>query len=133
MLLDAMKAAVVAGRLRARSISETFILTGSNTDILKAASRIQAAPENCLAVIEVSATDCDGTNYGSISVTTPAGISPELEQRIPANGYSQSEAVLHAESLDRIEVPIQQGGHLLLQYTETGTVTAVAVRVTIYF
>lgn len=131
-LLTSLLGMVSAGRLKPKSIQETFVLAASDADVLKSASRIQSVPENSLMIIEASATKSDAANNGKITLTTPDGIIPLDSQQIVANGYSASEAVLHRETSEIIELPVQQGGHVFLNYTASGTLLT-AIRVTIYF
>lgn len=127
-----MASPAISGRTPIKTIQEAYLLSGSDTDILKAPSRLQSSPDNALLVIDLSATKCDETNQGKISVTTPDGELPIDGQLIGANGFSDSNGLIHAETADRIIVPIQQGGHILVAYQETGE-TIVFARFTLYF
>ena len=133
ILTGRIAGSVAAGRTRLRTIQETYLLTGSDTDILKAPSRLTSVPDNGLLVIEASSTHCDNANQGKLTVTTPDSEIPVDNQLIPANGYDSGGGILNDNSKEVIEVPVGQGGHVLVSYAETGTVEATIVRFTYYF
>lgn len=104
------------------------LLSASDSDILQG-SRLQTVPQGGFLTFEFSAEECSATNNGKISVQMPNGDTPLNEVLIPANGYSVSDGVLNSNSKMQITLPVQQGGHAVVSYTETGT-TVVAYRIT---
>lgn len=114
------------------TIKESFILTGSNTDIMAAPSRLAAIPGNGILTIEMSTTDSDATNFGVMTLQLPDGEVPFEDLIIPANGYGVDN-ILHSETSVNVQVPVAQGGHVSLAYTETGTVALTIVYLTLTF
>lgn len=115
-----------------RSITETFLLSANNTDVLKAPSRLSTAPRGAILVLECSALNASATNNGKISVTTPEGDLLVSEQIIPANGMSTTESVLDERTKMTAIIPVPQGGHVLVAYGETGT-TVAFIKATLIF
>lgn len=103
-------------------IAETFLLTGSNTDILAAPSRLSAIPRGGVLTLEYSATTSGSTDYWTITAQTPEGDVPFEELRVPYNGYS-NESTLHTDTRLRFQFRASQGGHFLLSATENGSST----------
>ena len=100
-------------------ISESYLLTASNTDILAAPSRLSAIPRGGVLTLEYSANTSDGTNYWTITCQTPEGDVPFEDLRVPYNGYS-GEATLHTDTRLRYQFRATQGGHFILSATENG-------------
>lgn len=103
-------------------IKESFALTATTADILAAPSRLAAMPGDGTLTIECSTTDSEGTNSGAITLQMPDGEVPFDSLIIPANGYSTADSVLHDDTALQFAMPVSQGGHVLVTYTETGTV-----------
>jgi hypothetical protein len=101
-------------------ISESYILTASNTDILAAPSRLAAIPRGGVLTLEYSATNSNATHNWTITAQTPEGDVPFEDLRVPYNGYS-SDVVMHTDTRLRFQFRATQGGHFLLSATETGT------------
>ncbi len=104
-------------------IKESFFLTATNTDILAAPSRLAAIPSNGVLTIEVTALECDVTNFSEITLQLPGGAFPFQDLIVPANGFSITEIILHTETELVFVIPVEQGGHVLYQMTENGTNT----------
>jgi len=113
-------------------IRESFALVASDTDILAAPSRLAAIPANGQLTIEVSCTDNDITNFGQITVQLPNGDIPLRDVTIPFSGNS-SDGMLDSDTEMIVVMDIGQGGHLLLQYTENGTVALAFLHVSLLF
>lgn len=115
-------------------IKETFFLTATTADILAAPSRLAAVPRNGAMIIEAATSDCDGTNFGALTLQLPNGDLPLDGLVIPvwADGGG-ADAMLDTRTETLIQFNVAQGGHVLLQYTETGTVTLCFVMVTLSF
>lgn len=114
-------------------IKESFLLSASDTDVLDAPSRLAAIPYAGLMTIEASTTDCDATNNGVLTLQLPNGETPLQNVLIPANGVSTADAVLKTDTELMLQFPVAAGGHVLLQYTETGTVALCIILVTLNF
>lgn len=114
-------------------IKESYTLAATDADILAAPSRLAAMPGAGELIIEVSSTDCDVTNFGQLTLQMPDGEVPFENLLIPANGYSTADQVIHDDTALQISLPVAQGGHVLVQYTETGTVAMVTLLFTLNF
>lgn len=103
-------------------IKESYQLAATDTDVLAAPSRLTAMPADGVLTIEASSTDCDASNYAQLTLQMPDGSIPFENLHLPANGYSTADSVIHDDTALQIQVEVEQGGHVLLSYTETGTV-----------
>jgi len=103
-------------------IKETFALVGDNADILAAPSRLAAMPADGVLTLEVSITHNDATNFGTITLQMPDGENPFTDLLIPFNGYSDTDGVIHDQTALQFSMQVEQGGHVLISYDETGTV-----------
>lgn len=111
-------------------IKEGFQLTASNTDILAAPSRLAAIPYEGTLIVEVSCTDADGTNYGDLTVQLPDGSIPLENVPIPFSGNT-GDGMLDNDTELMLEIPVRAGGHVLIDYTENGTVALCFMLVTL--
>ena len=102
-------------------IQEVHRLSASNTDILAAPSRLSSIPRGGVLTLEYSATHSDGTNYFEITCQTPEGDVPFENLRVPFNGYSDTDEVLHTDTRLRYQFTASQGGHFLLSAEESGS------------
>ncbi len=102
-------------------IKESFRLTGSDADILAAPSRLAAIPRPGVLTIEATCDSSDGTNFGTITLQLPGGEIPFEDLLIPANGFLTGEDVMHSDTQLTFRIPVAQGGHVLYQYTESGS------------
>ncbi len=114
-------------------IKESFLLVADNADILSAPSRLAAIPRNGVLTLELSATDCDPTNFGLITLQVPDGDIPFENLHIPANGFSTADAIMHRDTALVIQLEVAQGGHVGLNYDENGTVLSVLIIATLIF
>lgn len=114
-------------------IVETFALAADNTDILAAPSRLAAMPSDGTLVIEMSATEANGSNYGTVTIQLPDGSVPIDGQVIPANGMSTADGVIHDETALTMTAAVEQGGHVTIAYDETGTVAEALFICTLQF
>jgi len=114
-------------------IKESFFLTATNTDILAAPSRLAAIPADGILTIEVSSTDSDPTNFGTLTLQTPDGDVPFENLHIPFNAFGNGSAILHNDTELMIQLDVTAGGHVGLSYTETGVVLVVIIIVTLTF
>jgi len=114
-------------------IKESFVLSASNTDILAAPSRLAAIPGDGVMTIEVSCTDSDATNFGTITLQLPDGENPFEDLLIPANGFSTADNVVHDDTALQISIEVAQGGHVTLSYAESGTVALAVFLISLEF
>ena len=113
-------------------LRESFALVGSDADILAAPSRLAAIPANGRLTIEVSATHNDIVNFGTLTVQLPGGDIPLQLVQIPFSG-SDTDGMLDSNTEMVVIMEVPQGGHLILQYVETGTVVMAFLHVTLEF
>ncbi len=113
-------------------IKESFLLAASNADILAAPSRLAAIPSAGVLTIEASSTDCDATNFGTVTLQPAEGEIPFQDLHIPFGGFT-ADAAMDNDLALAIELEVAQGGHLGLAYTENGTVALTLIIVTLTF
>lgn len=114
-------------------IKESFSLTATNNDVLSAPSRLSALPSDGLLTLEIAATDADATNYGTVTLQLPDGDIPFEDLLVPYNGYSTADQTVHDDTELMVQMEVQQGGHVLLSYTENGTVAFCTIYATYEF
>lgn len=108
-------------------ITETFHVVGTTSDVLVAPSRLAALPYDGTVIIEMQASANDSSNLITAVLQLPDGSTPLDGVRLPAGVTA---GALNADDKYVVSVQAAQGGHILLQLTETGTTTAF-VRVTL--
>ena len=113
-------------------IRESFALVASDADILAAPSRLAAIPANGVLTVEISATDNDGVNFGQLTVQLPGGDIPLQLVQIPFSG-SSTEGMLDSNTELVVVMQVPQGGHVILQYVENGTVVQAFLHVSLQF
>jgi hypothetical protein len=99
-------------------IAEFYRLEATNTDVLKAPSRLAAIPYNGTLILEMQAQQSDGTNQFTVTVQLPDGSTP-IENMIIPDGAT--DGALNADDKYTIAVPATAGGHILVSATEGGT------------
>jgi len=114
-------------------IKETFVFNASNSDVLAAPSRLTSIPKPGVLTIEATATDSDGANFATMTLQLPGGDIPFENLRIPANGISTTDNVMHSDTELKITVAVAAGGHVLLSVTESGSVAQIMFIVTLTF
>lgn len=114
-------------------IKESYLLTADNTDVLAAPSRLASLPGAGIMTIEASATDCDATNYATMTLKPPSGDTPFSNLHIPMNGFDEDDAVMHNDTSLVVRVPLAQGGHVTLSVDENGTVALILLIITYEF
>lgn len=105
-------------------IQETYAISGANTDLLAAPSRLAAIPFNGVLRLEISATVSNASNNFTLTIQLPGGANVVDAQQVPANGYSTSDEVIHRDTKMVYEFQAPQGGHFTIAFAETGTATA---------
>ncbi len=113
-------------------IKESFLLIATNADVLAAPSRLAAIPSNGVLTIEASALQSNAVNRGTLTLQLPDGDVPFEDLVIPANGQTVTEHVLNLDTMLKIVMPVAQGGHVLLNFTEVGAVEII-LHVTLAF
>lgn len=116
-----------------RIIKETYLLTATTADVLEAPSRLAAIPANGVMTLELSATDCDTTNYATTTIQLPDGSNPVQDVHIPYNGVSTADVAMKDDCELQFQFSVAKGGHLLLSITEAGTVAGVLVIATLSY
>ena len=114
-------------------IIETYQITGagSHTDILKAPSRLAAIPYNGSLTLEFSSTNLDMANSANLVIQLPSGEVPIDQQAILANGYSETDDVIHNSTSEVYTFTATQGGHFLIDIGITGDITRVIMKATL--
>lgn len=106
-------------------ITETFLISATNNDVLEAPSRLAAIPYNGTLTLEMAATVCTSTNNMAVTIQLPSGEVPMDGQVVPANGYDTTNEVLHNDSETVFTFPASQGGHFTIDVVEQGTATLI--------
>lgn len=116
-------------------IKESYLLAADDADILSATngSRLVSIPSGGVLTIEASATDCDATNFGTLTLNPPGADNPFTNLHIPANGLSTADAVMYDTTELMFQLIVEQGGHVGLSYDENGTVALALIIVTLQF
>lgn len=114
-------------------IKESFALAATDLDILAAPSRLAAIPANGVLTIECCAGDSDPTNFGQLTVQLPGGDIPLSLVQIPSHGLGATDFILDNNTEMITVMTVTQGGHVLVQYTENGTVSMCAFYITLEF
>lgn len=99
-------------------IVEFFRLSATDLDVLAAPSRLNSIPYNGTLILEMQAQQSDGTNQFVVSVQLPDGDVPMDNVIIPDGAV---DGALNADDKYMIGFPVLQGGHVLVQATESGT------------
>lgn len=105
-------------------ISETYRISGDNTDVLAAPSRLQSIPFAGSMIVEASSTASTATNNFTLTIELPNGEIPVEANIVPYNGFSATNDVLHNDTEATYVIPIPAraiGGHVLISADETGT------------
>ncbi len=108
-------------------IKESFLLVASDADVLAAPSRLAAIPRRGVLTIEASTTDFTSVNFGQLTLQLPEGDIPFENLHIPANGLSTANLVMDSDTELLMTMDVNQGGHVLLAYTETGATNALII------
>lgn len=99
-------------------IIETYNLTGSNTDILAAPSRLASLPFAGTLTMEFQSTVNDASNYYQISCKLPTGDLPFEDLIAPAGATAGG---LNDDDEFFASFGVGKGGHVLVTATENGT------------
>ena len=111
-------------------IQETFEGNASSTNVITGASRFTNVPRDCRLVMEAEASDGDdSTNFATMELSEPDGEVPLTNSRLPK---SATYGGLDTRTKAIYSMNVQQGGHLGVKVTVTGTCRYL-LRITIYF
>lgn len=102
-------------------IFESFLVSGTNTDLLSA-GRLNSIPFRGVLVLRfLSDLGTAAANY-SLTLQLPNGDVPVDSQQIPAGGGAAVIGVMDSRMLLEFRYPIiNTGGHFVVSLTETGT------------
>lgn len=101
-------------------IMESGYLEATDTDVLNAPSRLAAIPYSGMLTLEFQATVADNTNHFDLTLQLPNGDVPIDGQMLPEGSNVGS---LDANEKYVVSFPVAQGGHVVVNLTETGTST----------
>lgn len=99
-------------------ITLSSTITATDTDVLNN-TRLQTAPQNGIISIEVNADLNNATNNWVISVSLPDGSTPFEAIAVPGTNPALGGVIDDLQKL-AADFPIAQGGHLVVNLTETG-------------
>lgn len=100
-------------------ILETFVIAGTNTDVLSA-GRLNSIPYAGKLTLQFLADLATAANQYSLTVQLPSGDVPIDAQVVPANSTA-AEGLLDERELMQMTFPALPGGHFVVSLTETGT------------
>lgn len=98
------------------------VLTASDVDVLNN-TRLQTVPSNGYLTIECQADLNNATNNFAVSVQLPDGSTPLEAVPVPGNNPSLGGVIDDRQKLEGT-FPVDQGGHAVIQFTETGAAIA---------
>lgn len=102
-------------------ITVTGLEASTNTDVLQA-TRLQTVPDNGILLVEMLAGDNDATNFFTSTLQLPSGDVPFSGMRVPSGGVTANlVGMMDSRLAYRGSFGIQQGGHAVLDFTETAT------------
>lgn len=106
----------------ANPIVEFFSGSGAVTNLLSAPSRLDSLPYAGTLTLEFSATENNGSRSFAMTIQPPEGELPMDNVKIPANGFSTTDNVLHNDTETIISFPdIPQGGHFNIDIASNGS------------
>lgn len=110
------------------TITVTGFEAATNADVLQG-TRLQTVPSNGILMIEFQAADNVAANSYAAGLQLPSGATPFVGMLVPAGAATGLAGILDAREAYRGSFRISQGGHTVLDFTETGD-TEVFWRVT---
>lgn len=110
----------------------TIIVTGfeaaTAADVLQG-TRLQTVPSNGILLFEIQAADNVAANNYVAALQMPNGAVPFTGMLVPSGALAGLAGIIDAREAFRASFRITQGGHTVLDFTETGD-TEVFWRVT---
>lgn len=110
------------------TITVTGLEAATAADVLQA-TRLQTVPRGGILMVEMQAADNVAANSWAAALQLPDGTVPFTGMLVPAGAATGLAGVLDAREAYRGSFKITQGGHAVLDFTETGD-TEVFWRVT---
>lgn len=110
------------------TITVTGFEAATNADVLQA-TRLQTVPSNGILLVECQAADAVAANQYVAGLQLPGGAVPFTGMLVPAGAATGLAGVLDSRECYKGSFAITQGGHAVLDFTETGD-TEVFWRVT---
>lgn len=101
-------------------ITVTGLESATAADVLQA-TRLQTVPANGILLVELICGDNDATNFFTAALQLPAGDVPFTGMRVPGSGTANLAGVMDSRLSYKGSFPIAQGGHAVLDLTETAT------------
>lgn len=101
------------------TICVTGFETGTSLDVLQA-TRLQTVPSNGILLLEMQAADNVAANSYVASFILPSGGAPFQTMLVPGGAATGLAGIIDAREAFRASYGIQQGGHAVLDFTETG-------------
>jgi len=101
----------------------TIIVTGfeaaTATDVLQG-TRLQTVPSNGILLVEMQAADNVAANSYASALQLPSGKTPFTGMLVPGGRTAGLAGGLDSDMAFRASFTIRQGGHAVLDFTETG-------------
>lgn len=101
-------------------ITVTGLEAATATDVLQA-TRLQTVPSNGILLVELQCGDNDATNFFTAALQLPNGDVPFTGMRVPGSGTANLAGVMDTRLQYKGSFGIAQGGHAVLDLTETAT------------
>jgi len=101
------------------TIIVTGFETGTNADVLQG-TRLQTVPANGILMLEIQAADNVAANHYVSGLQLPSGATPFVGMLIPSGAATGLAGIIDAREAFRASFRITQGGHAVLDFTETG-------------
>lgn len=112
------------------TITVTGFEAATAADVLQA-TRLQTVPTNGILLVEMQAADNVAANSYAASIQLPDGSTPFTGMLVPGGATAGLAGNIDARLAYRGSFQIRQGGHCVLDFTETGD-TEVFWRVTFH-
>lgn len=100
-------------------ITVTGFEVATASDVLQA-TRLQTVPSNGILLIEMQAADNVAANSYATSLQLPDGTTPFTGMLVPGGATSGLAGNIDSRLAYRGSFGIRQGGHCVLDFTETG-------------
>lgn len=95
------------------------LVVATTTDLLNG-TRLQSPPANGVLIVQLQADLNNATNNYAATIELPSGDTPVNAQAVSGSNPSLG-GTMDARLADRYEFPVQQGGHVTITLTESGT------------
>lgn len=95
------------------------LISATDTNVLNS-SRLQTVPSNGILTFELIASDAVAANAYHATITLPSGDNPCDTVLVPGGATAGLAGVMDERLALRLRFRVQQGGHCVLNLTETG-------------